>query len=394
MKAKVLVVDDEEMSPVYLARFLGQRFEFDYAPNGPAALAALANSPPAVILMDVEMPGGMNGYQACRAIKDNPATQHIPVFFISAHSMAEDRLKAYESGGDDYVSKPFNVEELEYKMGLALANQQKRNELAEKARQATNMAMMSIRESANAGAVLGFLSDIVRHSDLDQIAQITLATLQKFRIEGAVQLRDHGRHVSRSSAGACTAVEDAVLTKMASDARIVDLGKRSAFNYERATIIVYDMPLHDPELYGRLKDTVVKMAEALDLQMRSRGIAAAAVERCGALEKSLTQQAGAARDIGARAAVQHEEQLRALKQLAETARQLAAADLPLEQKRTLDTLARDLLAQAQTAHRQHGELEKSLQALAAAMESAALPAAPSAPAAEPDTARFNSVELF
>jgi len=153
--------------------------------------------------MGVEMPGGMNGYQACRALKDNKATQNIPVIFISAHSKTEDRLKAYESGGDDYVSKPLVVEELKHKIALALANQKQRNELAEKARQAAFVALMSMRGAADAGVVLNFMSEILRHTNLAEIAATTLRTLKMFQIKGAVQLRNGQGNVSRNSAGAC-----------------------------------------------------------------------------------------------------------------------------------------------------------------------------------------------
>ena len=149
MKAKVLIVDDAPFSLDFLQAFLGAQFAFEYANSGAAALQAVATGNPALILMDVEMPGEMNGYEACRAIKDNRSTQHIPVIFISGHTETENRLKAYESGGDDYVSKPFNIKELKHKIALALASQEKRNELAEKARHAASVAMMSMREAAD-----------------------------------------------------------------------------------------------------------------------------------------------------------------------------------------------------------------------------------------------------
>jgi len=393
LKPKVLIVDDEDLSPVYLERFLGDQFIFDYASNGEAALVAVAAGDPAVILMDVEMPGSMNGYQACRAIKDNKATQHIPVFFISAHSMAEDRLKAYESGGDDYVSKPFNTEELKHKISLALANQEKRHALAEKARRAASMAMMSIREAANAGVVLGFLSDIIGQTDHAEIAATTLLTLQKFQIEGAVQLRDGRGHLSRNSAGTCTAVEDDVLTKMASGNRIVDLGNRSAFNYERATIIIYDMPLHDPELYGRLKDTVVKMAEALDVQLRALEVVTAAIERGDTLLRLLKRDAEVSRDITARIRAQRDERARATKLLIESIeRAVDTPELPDTQKLFLQNLARDTEAQARSAHDHSVELEKIAQSLVTGLDESLLKEAPVA--SNTSATRFNSVELF
>jgi DNA-binding response OmpR family regulator len=396
LKSKVLIVDDEPFSLDFLEAFLGEQFAFEYAGNGAAALSAVAADHPALILMDVEMPGGMNGYDACRAIKDNKATQHIPVIFISGHTEPEDRLKAYESGGDDYVSKPFNVKELKHKIALALASQEKRKELAEKAQRAASVAMTSLREAADSGLVLNFLSDIIRQTDLAEIAATTLRALQKFRIEGAVQLRDGRGHLSRNSAGDCTPVEDAVLAGMASDARIVDLGKRSAFNYQRATIIVYDMPLQDQELYGRLKDTVVKMAEALDVHMRSLETVAAAIERGDALAELLQRNTALAHEVSDSLQTQRAENQRVLTRVAEgieTA--LSSAALPETQKSLLRNLAREARAHAQTAGDSGTHLERQLQPLLKEVDESLLKVqrgvAPPAPAA---AARSDDVELF
>jgi DNA-binding response OmpR family regulator len=397
MKPNVLIVDDESFSLDFLQAFLGTQFDFDYAANGHDALKAVVAGNPALILMDVEMPGGMNGYQACRAIKDSKASQNIPVIFVSSHTEAEDRLRAYESGGDDYVSKPLNVKELKHKIALALAAQEKRNELAEKANQASTVAMMSLREAADSGVVFGFLSDISRQTDLDAIADTTLRTLQKFQIEGAVQLRDGRNHLSRNSAGACTPVEDSVLTEMARDARIVDLGKRSAFNYERATIIVYDMPLQDAELYGRLKDTVVKMAEALDVQLRSLETVASALERGDKLLKLTQRNTALSRDIGTRMQVQRGQHNLSLKALAERMESAAATPgLAEAQQLLLRNLARDVRSQAQAVHDDSAAIETALQSLLAGVDDSLLQESPKAVTSAPDagTTRFNSVELF
>lgn len=389
MQPKVLIVDDDELSPVLLGRVLGDQFAFEHAGSGETALAAVSAVKPAIILMDVEMPGGMSGYDACRAIKHNPASAQVPVFFLSAHTEAEDRLKAYESGGDDYISKPFNTEEIRHKLTLALAHQARRNELADKAHRAASMAMTSIREAASVGLILGFLGDIVRQTDHAQIADSTLRTLERFQMQGAVQLRNGGKPFSRNSAGECTAVEQAVLAKMAGENRIVDLGDRSAFNYERATIIAYNMPLHDPGLYGRLKDTVVKMAEALDIHMRSLDGINAAIERGDALLKLAQRGATLAREASARVKIARGERQRALEQIAA---QIEIAAPGEAQQRLRETLARETRAQAQAAHHDGLELEKLLNTLVSELEAAEQKASPATPAA--NGPRFNSVELF
>lgn len=330
-----------------LEALLSDQFAFDCATSGEAALKKLETSEPQVILMDVEMPTGMNGYEACRAIKTNPATQHIPVFFVSAHSEAEDRLKAYESGGDDYVSKPLNAEEIRHKITLALSHQQARAELADKSMRATNAALSSIREAADAGLVLGFANDLACRTSYIDITDATLHTLSKIRMEGAVQLRTGSQRFSRNSGGECTPVEAEVLTRMAHERRIVDIGERSAFNYERATIIVYRMPLNEPQFYGRLKDTVVKMAESLDLHMRALDGFAAETARADALS-AICQNAAA--------------------------------------------LARDIAAHAEAHHAQDGVLAEKLGALKSVLNAPQPQAAPTAASRKP--ARVNDVELF
>ena len=164
-----------------------------------------------------------------------------------------------------------------------------------------------------------------------------------------MQLRDARGHVSRNSAGACTPVEDAVLAEMATDKRIVDLGSRSAFNYERASIIIYNMPLQDPELYGRLKDTVVKMAEALDIHMRSLDVVTSAAQRGDTLLQQLQHNAALARDISARLQAQRNENLRAMQYLAEHIKDTGAA-LAAPQQQHLQKLARDATASRMTTH--------------------------------------------
>jgi CheY-like chemotaxis protein len=393
MKAKVLIVDDDDLSPLFLEKLLGKHFDFAYAPSGEAALEVVATENPAVILMDVEMPGGMNGYETCRAIKDNRTAEGIPVIFISAHNDAENRLKAYHSGGDDYVSKPFNVEELKHKVLLALANQEKRNDLTEKARRATNVAMMSMRDSADAGVIFGFLRDIIRHTDLEEIAAATLSTLLKFQIEGAVQLRHGEVRVSRNSRGACAPVEDAVLAEMAASGRIVDIGNRSAFNYERATIIIYEMPLQDQALYGRLKDTVLKMTEVLDVHLSSLEALVAAIERGDTLTVQIKNNAALAQNIQTRLRAQRDEHQRTMKRLTETIERLTdAPEQAGAQKLLLQTLALDTRAQAQAALDFMVDLEKLLAGFDSDLPD--LPANDSRPLAGPADTTFNSVELF
>jgi putative two-component system response regulator len=108
----VLVVDDNPNNLRVLSTMLEQAgFRVRVADNGDIALRSTAIAPPDLILLDIQMPK-MDGYEVCRTLKRDPKTKDIPVIFISALHETKDKVAAFRAGGMDYISKPFNVEEV------------------------------------------------------------------------------------------------------------------------------------------------------------------------------------------------------------------------------------------------------------------------------------------
>ena len=115
---KVLVVEDNEANRDMLSRRLQRRgFEVVIAVDGAEGVAMSKTEKPDIVLMDMGLPV-MNGWEATRAIKADPATQHMPVIALTAHSMAGDREKAMEAGCDDYDTKPVELPRLLEKMAV------------------------------------------------------------------------------------------------------------------------------------------------------------------------------------------------------------------------------------------------------------------------------------
>ena len=108
----ILIVDDTPANLRLLAGMLtDQGYKVRPAPNGRLALTAARAAPPDLILLDINMPG-MNGYEVCAALKADPQTRDVPVIFISALDQTEDKIEAFTLGGVDYITKPFQIEEV------------------------------------------------------------------------------------------------------------------------------------------------------------------------------------------------------------------------------------------------------------------------------------------
>src|SRR3989441_12386251 len=116
----VLVVDDGEINRALVEAFLSDLdCRLQSAEDGPSALAAIDKETPDLVLLDVQMPG-MDGYEVCRRIKAGPRGRLLPVGMLTALNQTDDRVRALESGADDFMAKPVERVELVARVRSAL----------------------------------------------------------------------------------------------------------------------------------------------------------------------------------------------------------------------------------------------------------------------------------
>jgi two-component system, cell cycle response regulator DivK len=118
---RILLVEDNEMNRDMLSRRLvRQGYDVVLAPDGEAGVTMAAATRPDLILMDMSLPG-IDGWEATRRIRGEPALRHIPIIALTAHAMTGDREAAAAAGCDDYDTKPVELPRLLAKMRLLLA---------------------------------------------------------------------------------------------------------------------------------------------------------------------------------------------------------------------------------------------------------------------------------
>jgi PleD family two-component response regulator len=120
-KARILVVEDDfDIANMLKIYFGGQGFEVDVAGRGSAALEMTRQNLPHLIVLDIMLPD-IDGYEVCRQLRTSTRTSHIPVIFLTQKDERSDKLQGLELGADDYVTKPFDVEELRLRVQNAIA---------------------------------------------------------------------------------------------------------------------------------------------------------------------------------------------------------------------------------------------------------------------------------
>ena len=131
-KESILVVDDTPANLGLLSDLLtANGYRVRPAPSGRLALRAAKNNPPDLILLDINMPE-MDGFEVCERLKSDKQLRAIPILFISALTDTEDKVKAFQAGGQDYITKPFQAEEVLARVETHLNNRRYQVALSEK----------------------------------------------------------------------------------------------------------------------------------------------------------------------------------------------------------------------------------------------------------------------
>ena len=112
MSARILVIEDHEENRRILRLLLASAgYEVIEAATGEDGVTLAETGRPNLILMDIQLPG-LDGYEATRRIKANPALHQIPIIVVTSYALSGDDVKAFEAGCDAYVTKPFNPRQL------------------------------------------------------------------------------------------------------------------------------------------------------------------------------------------------------------------------------------------------------------------------------------------
>lgn len=116
----ILVIDDDELVSRTLQRALKlYNYQVMVANSGTEGLHVARRHRPDLLVLDIVMPG-TDGYQVCRQVRGDPLLKDVPILFLTAKSKDEDKIEGFRAGGDDYLAKPFNMQELQLRIRAIL----------------------------------------------------------------------------------------------------------------------------------------------------------------------------------------------------------------------------------------------------------------------------------
>jgi CheY-like chemotaxis protein len=289
-KPTIAIADDNPLACEVLAALLEDRYEVRSFNSGQAVLDALPSVHMDLLLLDVSMPG-LDGYGTCRALRSGPSQADIPVIFLSAHSLLEDRLQGYAVGCNDYLVKPYEQDELQIKIQLAIDKHRQSRRLAGELSELSQAVSLTAEMMGEVGVVLEFQRALSDRATPLAIAEAIFAGLGRFGLEGCLRMTSGGTTIARSAAGPASALEASLLGHLASlpDARILTMGRNLGFSFGSVTLLVRcvawaaapDAP-ETIEAMERARDNVALMVEGAVARLRALAAEHDALQLVGA----------------------------------------------------------------------------------------------------------------
>lgn len=174
LQGNILVVDDTPANINLLTQILAEQgYKIRVAPSGKLALKSVQSHPPDLILLDINMPD-LNGYEVCQQLKAAPATANIPVIFVSALGEVMDKVKAFEVGGIDYITKPFEPLEVLARIQNQMRIKLLQEHLEQQNKQLNKQMQLRRQSEAELRLLLATTQAVSRQEDVNSALQVVL----------------------------------------------------------------------------------------------------------------------------------------------------------------------------------------------------------------------------
>ncbi len=302
----IAIVEDNKPQRVILRKLLATDYDVLEFASGEEFIQASPTID--TVLLDIEMPG-INGYETCRQMRLQDQYADTPVIFVSAHDTAEERMEAYEAGGDHFLTKPIVANELRFKVESVLAHRNALRNLQSQSSMAQQMAFSAMSGMGDLGVVIEFQRRAAGCKNYDSLGQHAVEALKAWGLRGLVQIRGKTGTTNHGTDEVISPLQASVMETMRGMGRLFEMKSRAVVNYDHVSILIQNLPTEEPDKVGRLRDNLTLLGEAADIctaNMDTSNFRMEQIKYLGGTVAELTQmmQAAAMRDTNNRNAMQ------------------------------------------------------------------------------------------
>ncbi|THB63485.1 MAG: response regulator [Gammaproteobacteria bacterium] len=258
-KFTILTVDDSPLNQRIIKESFSEKFDVEFAFNGEECIKMVPIVNPDLILLDVTMPG-IDGFETCKIIKSNEKTKHIPVIFVSARISDEDKLKGYQAGGFDYITKPFDhVELIKHTQDILDSTQKGVIELEEQ----QNIF------SSDLQIITEFLTSSLECQNIESLSRLIFKAASNYKLSCSLQVATGKETLNFSDTNTSSPLESKALEAARnSGEKFIFFGHSMIVNSHNISLLIKNCPNLENQEYSLLKELLFAIICGAEISAR------------------------------------------------------------------------------------------------------------------------------
>jgi DNA-binding response OmpR family regulator len=257
-----------------------------------------------------------DGLEVCRQLKNDPDTRDIPVVAISGENTLEEKILGYNVGVDDFLIIPCSPVECVGKIEFIQKHHEIEHQLAEQAKMATETALSVMAGSSELGLAIRFVERSYDAVDYQDLANRLLHVIEELRLKGCLYFKTIGGDLFFATGDSIRPLEKELLTRVHQEgARFKDFGKRTFVIFSRVALLIKNMPLDEPEHYGRVKDLLPSILGAADEKIRALDTERALVDQTRNISASFSQVRETLQDLARAFVTNQDETMKVMREM-------------------------------------------------------------------------------
>ena len=278
----------------------GEEYQINIARDEESGLDAAQQQLPDLILLHIHDKDGAEEdvLKVCRDLKARDETKKIPVILLSDTMSLDEKILSYDAGAYDFITMPCSPSEGLARIKLVKQRQQIEQQLENEVRVASETALSAMAGSSELGQAIRFVERSYDARDYQELAQQFLSVTNGLGLSCCLYFDSYVGKLFFSSDGDVTPLEQELLIRIHQEnIRFKDFGKRTFVSYTRVVQLIKNMPLDEPERYGRFKDLFPAMLGAADSKTKALDIEQALIKQTDDISSSFQQVRGTLDDL-------------------------------------------------------------------------------------------------
>ncbi len=276
-KNQILVIDDDPDYCSLVAEVLAPEFDCVLAYSGEEGLQKFEKDcDPILVIVDLNLPD-MSGFEICEQLQKLKNQREFAIFIISGDDESKSKMRAFDIGADDYIAKPFELNELYSRIKRSIAYVDNQASLKKEGDSTRQMANIAMAQASQYSYVMNFFKSLNTCQDPKQVARLFYEAMAFFKLSASIKIEFQGEMYFDSNMGDVSPIEKSIYDLLKDHGRIYEFGKRLIINGRNVAFLIKNFP-QDEHAAGQARDFLAALVEGIESKIDELKVKGAVVE--------------------------------------------------------------------------------------------------------------------